>query len=82
MMKSNPFGGNLCDKVLMIVPPVLVGIDGDDDVDGIDHPRDVSENRQQKADTELHSATAIAEEDAEWREKNGDEDLQESAGTI
>ena len=47
-----------------------------DDIDGIDNPRDVTENGQQQTDPELHMAAKL-EEDPERRQEDGDEDIDE-----
>lgn len=38
---------------LIVFPPVVVGIDGHDHVDGVDHPRDVPQDGQDQTDAEL-----------------------------
>ena len=52
----------------------------DEDEDGVDDAGDVAQHREQQADPELH-ADAVAEEDADRRQQDGQQDLHERLRT-
>lgn len=39
--------------VVVVLPAEAIGIDGDDDVDGVDHAGDVAEDGEHQADQKL-----------------------------
>jgi len=50
----------------------------ENDVQGVDDARDITQDRQEDVDEQVGSATAL-KEDAQWREKDSEDDLADVA---